>query len=1325
VPKEASKQRLKDEEILALVIAGDTDLLGQMTREEQIRSVRLINTLLAPKEGTRELSVRRLAGIRSPTEQRKGEATQAPERLLTGRAQSIAREEGRTGVLGRAASAVEATSEVAGGIMGALGRVAFPPDRPTPEAPAEPGAVPRTFSMAFKDQPNPGAINQTFAKSADFLRKFMTPHPMFDKERLLAIEAGKEIGKEIVGDISRVAQDPEFIEEEPGRALFAAADIATAGTLAARRLPVAFVRTVTRAAQTAEKAEDVISVAARAAVEAKSTKAISATMGGADNLAKSAQQAAIDARAGGDVSEDTIALMNRVEKKAEAAKAKLVKDVAPTAAKQAEELRVAQVAGEKAAKAEEAVRAAEKGAEAAKKRFGSEAGFARQELVTRMAGTSMGGAIGAVMNGREDDGTFSIPGAIIGGTVGAIGGLFITTPETLRGMRFKVTMPDGQVIDDIGSRLKVEQLVKKGGKAEFTGPDFEKAVTDVMRSFLPDRDIVVANQVLNPWKTWQQLFTESRGLSPRTFEVRQRMLDARNGRIAEIRDTMSELSKARAKDKETILRFMKGDIGPKELPDAFRESAVNARYHFDELALDLIEVSPELSARRFKITGTTQAETATVSEADPRTANVLTRALQKGRQVEEIPSVAEIMVNNLGTYVPQLYMKFERTDPFLRASGWLRKQGQPLSRLSDQNYLKGRKVPSEVAEAWAEIHGTELIKDPAALLGARAPITASDIETRRYMNFLAASPDHMLADDIIQPALDAAKAAERLVEVGDLGASKGVRLFRRVPQVPKSLQNLAGPGGRQHAEFQGKIYRQMPTSNKYGPLSGKFVLEEVSHDLETLYDIPSGLVSAVLRKGTQLFKKSKVTYNPATLMRNIYGQIPLNDLGGVAPYRGDIWAPALRNYFQKGETYLEARRAGLFGGEWLGGEVQQILNASSESGSLLKGFIKQSADWAKAPLKRMERFHEASEQANKMIMYSYARKNLGMAADDAVRYAKRYVFDYREVPRWIQITRQSPFGAPFISFSYKAMPRVLENALAVGSPTQFMRFWKYPMGFAAFNEFSARQLDLVPDEEKGIVPTLKRTAQNAMGLGIGKRGLGKDFGNQRFLPDYVGAQQILLPFRDAFRRELFLDLTWLLPWGDVGEVGKGNIGEALGQMKVPFPRQIEPSNPWLQLMVAAMSKGKDAFTGRNVFPPGSSAGENIFIGGKYVVRQFGPALLGFTGEKLVRSFSGDVEARPDIPTKPVALASGLGGLRTRPLDPRQGAEFQKRDIEKEINAIKGEIARLKRTGGKASTIERRKKAKERLQAQKRELSKEMRKIPRNPVFEAAQRRARR
>jgi hypothetical protein len=988
---------------------------------------------------------------------------------------------------------------------------------------------------------------------------------------------------------------------------------------------------------------------------------------------------------------------------------------------------------------------------------GPEAGFVRDDLAYTLGRSVAGGFAGSMLADREDGNTWAMTTAM-----GAVAGFVIGSPVFWKALR---NLPRA-----------IKRGATVGGKTDvdlFSGDvDFEKFFNDVFIEALPNKPVVFGGHLVNFRQTAKAFFLEGGTLSPELREIQMRIVDSKNGLVAEMADNSRTLRSASQHEKNKIEDYLRGNASIESVPEKYKVATITHRMLWDEIGSALIEAEIVGSSESFGIVRGFLGMEGGASRTGR--AELLRDVIQQFDEViesgQDIPAsvlraakdlkAAETVESNLGTYLPRMYLAYEAEDPlrayneFARHSGGLARSEKELARLMK----KDKDLSAETRKALGEISAEFDQADPGFLMQRGGPPLAAEIAASQWGNFIASHVDLTLADDIVDEALTAGNIIDGEIIRGN------------------------------------KIYRRMPESRRYGKLAGKFVDRDIAWDFEAMAHLgqssPMDWLKKTAAKGTAFFKKGKVTWNPATLMRNIYGQLPMTDLGGVHPMDYKHIFPALMDYKRGGPMYQEARKGGLMGGEFLAGEIGELARRLEGDKSWVKAQLKWGeSKIAKNTLGQMERFHNASEQANKMILYAHARNRLGMDVAGAVRHAKKFGFDYREVPRWINVVRHSPFGAPFITFSYKSIPRVMEAMMGVktvpgaaraaagqlgkisgrgavagavvgadpigkGNPfserfdpagslvgaavggaggavlgkaasaahreSNFLRFWKYPMAFGAVNEYSSRAVGARPDEDHGAIPTMKRMAAATIGLGIGK----KSWSNApygEYMADWVGAQQMTLPWRDAYGRMQFLDLTWILPWGDFGEVGKGNLGKTFGKVGIPFPRQLEPSNPWLMTLLGGMSH-MNVFTGKPIHRAEPDVVTAFQDGMKFMTEQWLPDLTpGVPGltkggrgyEKIKNAVLGNNVGDPNAPTLGSALAGGIAGLKARGTDPMTGAKFQMFALERRMRDAEGELRKASETGD-TREAKRLQKAILKIGEEMKALSKAAAKLPKTP-----------
>jgi hypothetical protein len=151
-------------------------------------------------------------------------------------------------------------------------------------------------------------------------------------------------------------------------------------------------------------------------------------------------------------------------------------------------------------------------------------------------------------------------------------------------------------------------------------------------------------------------------------------------------------------------------------------------------------------------------------------------------------------------------------------------------------------------------------------------------------------------------------------------------------------------------------------------------------------------------------------------------------------------------------------------------------------------------------------------------------------------------------------------------------------------------------------------------------------------------------------------------------------MTWTLPCGDLGELGQGQVGQLLSKAGFPaFPRQLEPSNPWLNTLVVAMTGGYEPFRQKYIVPPMQDPGHGAIDVMAFTARQFGPQIFTTFPEQAYQSFTGAYNTNPNVPT-PAQLIAQQAGLKQRGVDPRQALAFRASKFKRQIQEGRTRIA---------------------------------------------------
>jgi len=235
--------------------------------------------------------------------------------------------------------------------------------------------------------------------------------------------------------------------------------------------------------------------------------------------------------------------------------------------------------------------------------------------------------------------------------------------------------------------------------------------------------------------------------------------------------------------------------------------------------------------------------------------------------------------------------------------------------------------------------------------------------------------------------------------------------------------------------------------------------------------------------------------------------------------------------------------------------------------------------------------------------------------------AEKWLFDYSKVTKFQDKYRTKWYGAPFATFTFKALPRMAEAM--VKTP------WRFALPAAmiyGLEKAAQRKIGDTPEEIQA------------------KKALRSDWMQGTFLgiPNFAR-----VPFLDEEGREYWLNLTYTLPWGDIGEQGKfGPIPGGLMPFSMPFAKE-----GWQQVA------NYDSFWKQEIVPETELAGKSATdqfktkakLRGAHIAKTMLPTPV-FDVVKIIDSLMD----RPDYkgrfrPTK-IAAADVIAGIKMYPVD---------------------------------------------------------------------------
>jgi hypothetical protein len=383
-------------------------------------------------------------------------------------------------------------------------------------------------------------------------------------------------------------------------------------------------------------------------------------------------------------------------------------------------------------------------------------------------------------------------------------------------------------------------------------------------------------------------------------------------------------------------------------------------------------------------------------------------------------------------------------------------------------------------------------------------------------------------------------------------------------------------------------------------------------------------------------------------MRNGMSNMILAYLGDVNPTDVKTYSKAAlaMKQAEKNRFYKEAKDWGLFNSTFYSSEIGKLrdeLEAVRNPGQV-RNFIRNA-------FSKPADLYEGNEKFFKLAVFIKARES-GMDVEEAARKAEKFLFNYGDIPPWVKHTKR--WLSPFFTFTYKAVPLFAE--MAIRKP------WKVGAIMAAMygmEEYAKNRLGLSDEEaaqERRLLPEWQR-----------KR-----------LPPVIGPYtQVLIPFRDKYGSNLYLDLAYILPYG--------NLAEKWGQSALPL-NDLLPSNPLFQ-MSAAILTNKDAFTGRPIYNEVLDSSARVtakYL--EYAWKEIAPSMApgGYSWNKLKTGLMNTFTDRKvlDWADRPLelqtAILSSLMGIKLNPADTKKLREFEMVERRKISRSVSNEIGKLRR-----------------------------------------------
>jgi hypothetical protein len=428
----------------------------------------------------------------------------------------------------------------------------------------------------------------------------------------------------------------------------------------------------------------------------------------------------------------------------------------------------------------------------------------------------------------------------------------------------------------------------------------------------------------------------------------------------------------------------------------------------------------------------------------------------------------------------------------------------------------------------------------------------------------------------------------------------------------------------------------VPDTARYGALRGLWVRDEIYDDLVgAQHFVQAGALEEFVNKyGGALmrgWKLSKVAWNPPSHFRNFYGNAIMLHLSGVPAHRvysGEIFAKAINSIAKDDKYYQIAKKYGLRKATFANREIARIrdewLMLAKQEGT---GLAKTKAMFGRVG-NAVGDVYQFVESVGKIAKLIDAMEREGKEESDAMLEAHEWLFDYSLVPQWVRFMRNAPLGIPFLTYQYKAAPKLAETVLK--RPWKFLPYIALAYGMS---ELIKSSYDVDGEDLKKLRRALPEWMQHKGGL-------------------YV------LPWKDQYGRWQVIDLGFIVPWGMFADLAtqipQGDAKDALETVGV--------TNGPVGDVVAAIKTGIDPFTGKEIMDHRDPPAEQFQSLMAYAWGLAAPGFFTSSGppSKLYGAFAGHVDKKTGEPLKtPAQAMAGIFGVNVTPADP---AETRRRNI---------------------------------------------------------------
>ena len=760
----------------------------------------------------------------------------------------------------------------------------------------------------------------------------------------------------------------------------------------------------------------------------------------------------------------------------------------------------------------------------------------------------------------------------------------------------------------------------------------------------------------------------------------------------------------------------------------------------------LKKANPEQGERIYQYLTTVDADPNTIPEDEFREISIqIKEGIERiGEQAVASGVLARDQVNALkGQYLPRVYMKYLLGEDNSAFAQVLRSDLKV-----DGGWFQGRK---NIDEAIRKIFLGE-IEDPAYLAQKGIVTPGRDLAIIDFMDWISTKPEWAYEEqftefntqqEIFDLAQNDAVAQSLINDYGLTPTDKPMRttanyLLGEAKRIESQLKMFEENGGKDTAKLKlmkglaermreegertlnaGGIneaaeaagFVKMPDMKKYGKLRGMYVLPEIKEDLtgaQILSDEAPNWLKNLVGEGGKIarfgsfFKLSKTALNfPAGHVRNFVSAASLAYFADVPVTKlPKLIGRAFNEMRTQGRYYNMAKDRGLMSAGFIAEEVKRVeveyLNALKQNEA--KGPWEQmwlSVQLAASKLgNKAGDIYQFGDEINRLVVLMDQVENKGIDPDTAAVHANKWIMDYSLARSWVKYGRTAVIGAPFLTYTAKIVPLMLETA--VTKPTKFIL--PYALGHGMM-EFTKAQFDWDDDDVEALKLNLPDYLRSKANAGM--------------LPPAL----IPIPWKDSEGRIQFWDASYVYPWGIINElwseISEGDAAQVLrtlGVMGSPLPQ-----------VLTAIQMNEDPFTQKEIIEPWMEPFDQImaltdyawnltappFMHGMVSMAMPGQENKGFGVISRMKRI-GDFKRGSGEPEKDLGQITGQAiGFNLTAVNPKITRERNVRQLERELSDIRSErkqvIQQLNRNKRYRKAAEVAKEFNERIQRKQKEI----------------------